>query len=156
MKKIMFALVMVTMACMLVACGAQKNDLDTGYALFKKGDCAGAEVYLDSTIAQPDDIMDLAYAYFLKGQCAEKNGDAALAYENFYASKVVTCYAVDEETHVNLNTYGRSEFCERIIPERLAKLESKVGDPAKVEAIMDKVDGILTDRYLQRFQKRLN
>nr|WP_321256398.1 hypothetical protein [uncultured Pseudodesulfovibrio sp.] len=156
MKKIMCALMVVTMTFMLAACGAQKNDLDAGYALIKKGDCAGAEMYLDSTIAAPDHLMDLAYAYFLKGQCAEKVGDAATAYENFYASKVVTCYAVSEEIHVNLNTYGRSEFCERIIPARLAKLEPEVGDKAKIEAIVDKVDGILTTRYLQRFQKRLN
>jgi len=156
MKKIMFALAMVTMTFMLAACGAQKNELDTGYALIKKGDCAGAEMYLDATIAEPEHIMDLAYAYFLKGQCAEKAGDAASAYENFYASKVVTCYAVGEETHVNLNTYGRSEFCERIIPQRLAKLKSEIGDSTKIEAIEDKVDGILTARYLERFQKRLN
>ena len=127
------------------------NELDKGYALFKQGDCAGAAPYLEDTIAQPDDIMDLAYAYFLKGRCAEKTGDAALAYESYYASKIVGCYAVAHDTHVNLNTYARSEFCDRKIPEILERVEPDVGGAAKVKAITNKVDSELNARYMEQF-----
>ncbi|NDV17872.1 hypothetical protein GO013_00375 [Pseudodesulfovibrio sp. JC047] len=156
MKKVMFAVAMVSMLFMVAACGAQKNELDDGYALVKQGDCAGAQPYLDATIADPEQLMDLAYAYFLKGQCAEKAGDFEAAYKNFYGAKVVTCYAVNEEIHVNFNTYGRSEFCERIIPEKLAKLHKQIGNDQTVEAIINTMDEVLNARYLQRFQKRLD
>jgi len=155
MKKLIVLVAVVAMGLMLVGCGAQKNELDKGHALVKAGDCVGADPYLEDTIANPDDIMDLAYAYFLKGKCAEKAGNAAMAYENYYAAKVVTCYAVANETHVNLNTYGRSEFCEKIIPNMLERIAPDVGGAAKVEAIIDKVDGILTARYMERFNPRL-
>ncbi|QGY41650.1 hypothetical protein GM415_16485 [Pseudodesulfovibrio cashew] len=136
------------MALLLAACGAQKNDLDIGQGFYKQGDCASALPYLDSTIASPDSLMDLGYAYFIKAKCAEKSGDIPDAYENYYAAKVVACYVVAHDTHVNLNTYGRSEFCERIIPAKLEELAPRAGD---VGAIKAKVDGKLHARYLERF-----
>lgn len=152
MKKVtLIAAVFVVM--LMAGCGAQKNELDQGYALFKAGDCAGAAPYLDTTIAAPDDLMDLAYAYFIKGKCAEKSGDAAAAYENFYAAKVVTCYSVAHDTHVNLNTYARSEYCQKRLPEMLEKLAPSVGKD-KVEAIRAKVDTKLHARYMDRFVKK--
>ena len=151
MKKLVVLAGVLTMGLMLAGCGTHMNELDKGYTLVKDGDCAGAAPYLEDTIAQPDDIADLAYAYFLKGKCAEKTGNAASAYENYYAAKIVACYAVAHDTHVNLNTYGRSEFCQKIIPEMLAKLAPAVGGPAKVEAITDKVDAVLNARYMERF-----
>ncbi|MBI9079000.1 MAG: hypothetical protein JEY79_04575 [Pseudodesulfovibrio sp.] len=155
MKKLIVLVAVVALGLMLGGCGAQKNELDKGYTLVQAGDCAGAGPYLEDTIANPDGIMDLAYAYFLKGKCAEKAGDAAMAYENYYASKIVACYAVSNDIHVNLNTYGRSEFCERIIPQMLKKIAPDVGEASKVEAITDKVDGILTARYMERFKSNL-
>lgn len=153
MKKLLVLTTIIAMGLLLAGCGAgQKNELDVGHELVKKGDCAGASPYLEDTIAQPDDILDLAYAYFLKGKCAEKTGDAAAAYENYYAAKIVACYAVSHDLHANLNTYGRSEFCERIIPDMLIKLEPDVG-AEKVKAIRSKVDAILNARYMERFYK---
>lgn len=154
MKKMVVLFAILAMGLLLGACGVQKNALDVGHDFVKAGDCAGATPYLDQTIAQPDDISDLAYAYFLKGKCAEKAGDAAAAYENYYAAKIVACYAVAHDTHVNLNTYGRSEFCEKIIPDMLKKLAPQVGETSKVEAIVDKVDAILNARYMERFNPR--
>ncbi|MGL1863855.1 MAG: hypothetical protein OCC46_15130 [Pseudodesulfovibrio sp.] len=150
MKKLTMLVVLLAMSLMLAACGSHKNELDIGYDLAKKGDCSGADPYLTDTIANPDDIMDLALAYFLKGKCAEKAGDAAMAYENYYAAKIVSCYAVANDTHVNMNTYGRSEYCQKIIPEMLEKLAPDAGD---VEAITNKVDQALHARYLERFAK---
>ena len=154
MKKLVVLIAILTMGLRLAGCGTHMNELDTGHALVKDGDCAGAAPYLEDTIAQPDDILDLGYAYFLKGKCAEKAGNAALAYENYYAAKIVACYAVAHDTHANLNTYGRSEFCEKIIPEMLEKLAPKVGEASKVEAIVDKVDATLNARYMERFNPR--
>ncbi len=150
MKKLTMLVVLLAMSLMLAACGSHKNELDIGHGLIQKGDCVGADSYLTDTIANPDDIMDLAYAYFLKGKCAEKAGDAAMAYENYYAAKIVSCYAVANDTHVNMNTYGRSEYCQKIIPEMLEKLAPDAGD---VKAITAKVDGVLHARYLERFAK---
>jgi len=156
MKRILTATVMTVMVFLLAACGAQKNDLDTGYGLVRQGDCAGAQVYLDNTIAQPRSAMDMAYAYFLKGRCAEQASDYETAYENFYAAKVLVCYVVSTSTHVNLDTYARSEYCQKIIPEKLEALSAKIGDPAKVEAIKGRVNGILRADYLKRFDKKPN
>ncbi|WP_319472091.1 hypothetical protein [uncultured Pseudodesulfovibrio sp.] len=148
MKKSVLLVVVFSMALMLAACGAQKNELDVGHDLFMKGDCAGAAPYLDDTIAQPDSLMDLAYACFLKGRCAEKSGDITSAYEYFYASKVVAGYVVAHDTHVNLNTYGRSEFVQVKIPALLAKLEPDLG-AEKVKAVTAKVDKALQSEYLK-------
>ena len=153
MKKLTLIIALVAMSFMLAACGAQKNELDKGHALFQAGDCAGAAPYLADTIAAPENIMDMGYAYFLKAKCAEKAGDAAAAYENYYAAKIVTCYAVATDTHVNLNTYARSEYCQKIIPEMLAKIAPDVGAD-KVKAIRAKVDSVLHAKYLERFAKQ--
>lgn len=151
MKKVTVLLAIFAMTLLLAACGAQKNELDMGHDLVKQGDCAGAAPYLNDTIAAPDDLMDMAYAYFLKGKCAEKAGDAATAYENYYAAKIVACYSVAHDVHVNLNTYGRSEYCQKIIPEMLAKLAPDAGN---VDAIEEKVDKTLHAKYLERFAKK--
>lgn len=151
MKRMLLLFAFLAMTLMLVGCGAQKNDLDIGHKLFEEGNCVEAQSYFDTTIAQPDDLMDMAYAYFLKGRCAEKGGDADGAYKNYYAAKLISCYAVAHETHVNLNTYGRSEFCQRIIPEMLEKLAPKVSNR---EAITQEVDGTLHAKYLERFVKK--
>jgi hypothetical protein len=156
MKRILLVAVMTATVSLLAACGAQKNDLDTGWAMVKQGDCADAQVYLDNTIAQPQSAMDLAYAYFLKGRCAEQASDFEGAYRNYYAAKVVACYVVSHDTHVNLNTYARSEYCQKIIPEKLEALSEKIDDPAKVEHIEGEVNGILRADYLKRFDKHLN
>ncbi|MCG2733842.1 MULTISPECIES: hypothetical protein [Pseudodesulfovibrio] len=151
MKKMLMVCVMIVMAAALVACGGQKTPLDVGAALYKQGDCAAAQPYFDETIAHPGETMDIAYAYFLKAKCAEKAGDAAAAYENYYAAKIVVCYAVSVSTeHENLNTYARSEYCERILPDTLNTLAPDVGE-AKVEAIKAKVNAELHDRYMQQF-----
>lgn len=148
MKKVVLLIVVLALGALLTACGPKKNDLDIGHALQKDGKCAEAIPYFDTIIAEPDTIMDLAYAYFLKGRCAEADGDFASAYENYYAAKIVSCYAVNNDVHVNLNTYGRSEFCQKIIPEMLTKLAPKAGD---TQALKDKVDLKLKERYLERF-----
>lgn len=153
MKKLSMLIGILVMGLMLAGCGAQKNDLDLGHDLAQNGDCAGAQPYLDSTIASPDDLMDMALAYYIKGECANKVGDAATAYENYYAAKVVVCYAIAHDTHINLNTYGRSEYCQRIIPQKLKELEPNAGD---VQAIRDKVDTALHERYLERFATGTN
>ncbi len=147
-KSVLLLVVVFSMAFMLAACGAQKNELDMGHDLFMKGDCAGAMPYLDDTIARPDSLMDLAYACFLKGRCAEKSGDITSAYESFYASKVVAGYVVAHDTHVNLNTYGRSEFVQVKIPALLAKLAPDLG-AEKVKAVTAKVDKALQAEYLK-------
>lgn len=155
MKKLAVFVAIVCMTLSLAACGAQKNDLDIGQTMVKKGDCAGAAPYLEKTIAQPDALLDLALAYFLKGKCADTAGDVAGAYENFYAAKIVACYSVAHDEHINLNTYGRSEYCERILPEMLKRLEPKLGKE-KADAIRTKVDTVLNARYLERFYKPTN
>lgn len=153
MKKLLVLTTIIALGLLLAGCGAtQKTQLDVGQALVNSGDCAGAAPYLEDTIAQPDDILDLAYAYFLKGRCAEKANNAAAAYENFYAAKIVGCYAVAHDIHANLDTYARSDFCQRIIPDMLAKIEPKVG-AEKVKKITTKVDGILNARYMEQFYK---
>ncbi|QJB54884.1 tetratricopeptide repeat protein [Pseudodesulfovibrio sp. zrk46] len=151
MKKVTFLLAVFAMTLLLTACGAQKNELDIGHDLVKQGDCAGAAPYLEDTIAAPDDLMDMAYAYFLKGKCAEDSGNVDGAFENYYAAKIVACYAVANDVHVNLNTYARSEYCQKIIPEMLAKLEPSVSNPA---AIKEKVDSVLHAKYLDQFVKK--
>lgn len=156
MKKTLSLALVVLVAIILAGCGAQKNALDTGHDMVKAGDCAGAAPYLDATIIEPDSALDLAYAYFLKAHCAEQASDFAAAYENYYAAKIVACYVVTHDTHVNLNTYARNEYCQRIIPEKLAELAPKVGDKTAVEHIEGKVNNVLTAKYLQRFEKRLN
>lgn len=156
MKRFLLVAAMTAMVSLLAACGAQKNDLDQGFAMLKQGDCAGAQVYLDNTIAQPDSAMDLAYAYFLKGKCAEGAADYKTAYKNYYAAKVVACYVVSRQTHVNLDTYARSDYCERIIPAKLEALSAKIDDPAAIERIEGEVNGILKADYLKQFEKRLN
>jgi hypothetical protein len=151
MKKLLMVAVMIAMAAVLAGCGGQKTPLDVGADLYRQGDCAGAQPYFDETIANPDETMDIAYAYFLKAKCAEKAGDAAAAYENFYAAKIVVCYAVSVSTeHENLNTYARSDYCERILPDTLNTLAPDVGAD-KVEAITAKVNAALNARYMQQF-----
>ncbi|WP_285906309.1 hypothetical protein [Pseudodesulfovibrio pelocollis] len=151
MKKMLMVAVLMGVAAALAACGGQRTALDEGVALYKQGDCAGAQSYFDQTIARPNETMDIAYAYFLKAKCAEKAGDAATAYENYYAAKVVVCYDVATNTeHENLNTYARSEYCERILPDTLNTLAPDVG-AAKVEAITAKVNAELNARYMQQF-----
>ena len=153
MKRILLTATMMAMISLLAACGAQKTDLDLGWAMVKQGNCAQAQVYLDNAIAQPGKAIDLAYAYFLKGKCAEQASDYPAAYQNFYAAKVVVCYVVAHQTHVNLDTYARSEYCQRILPAKLEKLSDKIDDPAKIEHIEGTVDGILRAEYLKRFAK---
>ena len=148
MRKILLTAVIIAMGLLLAGCGAQKNELDLGNHLVQTGKCEEAQPHLDATISKPDTILDLAYAYFLKGQCAEKAGDFPMAYKNYYAAKIVACYAVERQTHVNLNTYGRSEFCQRKIPEKLVELAPKAGD---TQALQDQVDLILHERYLEGF-----
>ncbi|WP_319583851.1 hypothetical protein [uncultured Pseudodesulfovibrio sp.] len=155
MKRILLAAAMTAMISLLAACGAQKNDLDTGWALVKQGNCAQAQVYLDNTIAQPDSAMDLAYAYFVKGKCAENASDYEAAYQNYYAAKIVACYVVATETHVNMDTYARSDYCQRILPAKLEELSAKIDDPAKIEHIEGTVNGILRAEYLKRFDRKL-
>ncbi|WP_272700241.1 hypothetical protein [Desulfovibrio sp. Fe33] len=156
MKRILMATAMTVMVLQLAACGAQKNDLDIGAGLIRQGDCAGAQVYLDNIIAEPRNAMDMAYAYFLKGRCAEQASDYEAAYENFYAAKILVCYAVSNSTHVNLDTYARSEYCQKLIPEKLEALSAKISDPAKIESIESRVNGILRADYLKRFVKKPN
>lgn len=144
MKKLMILLVVLVLA----GCGAQKSDLDIGHAFVKEGKCADALPYLDQTISHPDDLMDIAYAYFLKGRCAEKAGEMAKAYEFFYATKRVTCYSVEHDTNVNLNTYARSEYCQEGLPAKLKELEPAAGD---VASIRQQVDSRLHAKYLERF-----
>jgi hypothetical protein len=151
MKKVLMIAAMLVVAAALAGCGGQRTPLDEGVALYKQGDCAGAQPFFDQTIVRPDETMDIAYAYFLKAKCAEKAGDAATAYENYYAAKVVVCYDVATNTeHENLNTYARSEYCERILPDTLNRLAPDVG-AAKVEAIKAKVNEELNARYMQQF-----
>jgi len=151
MKKVTFLLAVFAMTMLLAACGAQKNELDLGHDLVKQGDCAGAAPYLDETIAMPDDLADMTYAYFLKGKCAEQAGDMASAYENYYAAKIVACYIVANDTHVNLNTYARSEYCQVILPKKLKELAPGAGN---IDAIEEKVDLKLHAKYLERFAKK--
>ena len=151
MKKIAVFAAFVLLLLSLAAC-AQKTDLDIGDEMVKSGNCAGAMPHLDATIAQPQQIMDMALAYFLKGKCAKDSGDIADAYKNYYAAKKVACYAVAHETYTNLNTYGRNEYCDRIIPKMLAELEPQLGKD-KVASIRAAVDKKLEDRYLKRFVK---
>ena len=151
MKKTAVFAALLLLVLSLAAC-AQKSDMDIGDEMVKSGNCAGAIPHLDATIAQPEQIMDMALAYFLKGKCAKDAGDIADAYKNYYAAKKVACYAVAHETHTNLNTYGRNEYCERIIPEMLAQLELQLGEN-EVASIRAAVDKKLEDRYLKGFVK---
>tara|TARA_Y100001933_G_C18631935_1_gene410756 strand:- start:81 stop:527 length:447 start_codon:yes stop_codon:yes gene_type:complete len=144
MKKLMVLLVVMVLA----GCGAQKSDLNIGHAFVKDGNCAEALPYLDQTISNPDDLMDIAYAFFLKARCAEKAGEIAKAYEYLYATKRVTCYSVEHETNVNLNTYARSEYCQEGLPAKLKELEPSAGD---VKAIRQQVDSRLHAKYLEQF-----
>lgn len=153
MKKSILLVAIFSMAFLMAACGAQKTEFDRGQDLFKAGDCASAIPYFDDTIAHPHEITELAYAYFLKGRCAEQSGDAALAYENFYAAKIVGCYAVAQDVNVGWNTYGRSEFCQEIIPNMLTKIAPDVGGADKIKAITDKVDATLHEQYLKKVMK---
>lgn len=152
MKKMIVLACIMALGLMLMGCGVKQNELDKGHELVNKGDCTGATPYLEDTIAMPDDILDLGYAYFLMGRCAEKAGDKAAAYENYYAAKIVACYAVAHDTHASLNSYGRSEFCQVKIPAILEKLAPELG-AAEVDRITKKVDGVLHARYLERFYK---
>lgn len=148
MKSVVLAIGVIIMSMGLAACGGQKTDLAVGQELAKSGNCGDAVSYFDSTIAEPDMIMDMAYAYYGKARCAEKAGDIPAAYENYYAAKVVACYAVAHDKNTNLNTYARSEFCQKIIPEKLAELAPEAGD---TKAIRSKVNATLNERYLERF-----
>lgn len=150
MKKRLGLLCCLALALLLAGCGAKKNELDKGHELVNKGDCTGAMPYLEDTIAMPDDTLDMGYAYFLMGKCAEKSGDLPMAFENYYAAKIVSCYVVANDTHVNLNTYARSDYCQRIIPEMLSKIEAEIG-PDEAVRIKKKVDDILHAKYLERF-----
>lgn len=147
MKKLVVAVAVLTLGLLLAGCGT-KSDLAIGHSLFEDGNCAEAIPYFDSTIAETKQIMDLAYAFFYKGRCAEEAGDAAGAYENYYAAKKVSCYAVANDLNTNLNTYARSEFCQKLIPERLKELAPKAGD---TQALRDKIDLKLEERYLEKF-----
>lgn len=144
MKKMMLLLIVLVLA----GCGAQKSNLDIGNDLVKEGKCAQAQVYLDQTIDTPEDLMDMAYAYFLKARCAENAGNMPKAYEYYYATKRVTCYSVEHDTNVNLNTYARSDYCQKVLPAKLKELEGSAGD---VKTIRAQVDERLHERYLQRF-----
>jgi len=151
MKRMLMVAILMGVAAALAACGGQRTALDEGVALYKQGDCVAAQPFFDQTIARPNETMDIAYAYFLKAKCADKAGDAATAYENYYAAKVVVCYDVATSTeHENLNTYARSEYCERILPDTLHKLAPDVG-AAGVRAIEDKINAELNARYMQQF-----
>ncbi|MUM76086.1 hypothetical protein GKC30_00380 [Pseudodesulfovibrio sp. F-1] len=151
MKRILMVAMLLGVAAALAACGGQRTALDQGVALYKQGDCAAAQPFFDQTIARPNETMDIAYAYFLKAKCAENAGDAAGAYENYYAAKIVVCYDVATSTeHENLNTYARSEYCERILPDTLHKLAPDVG-AAEVKAIKAKINAELNARYMQQF-----
>lgn len=153
MKKCIGLLLCLALVFVLAGCGAQKNELDKGHELVKMGDCPGATPYLEDTIAMPENTLDLGYAYFLMGKCAEKNGNFAMAFENYYAAKVVSCYVVANDTHANLNTYARSEYCQRIIPEMLSKIEPKIG-ANEAERIKKKVDSILHAKNLEQFHEQ--
>lgn len=153
MKRLTVMLCIIALGFVLAGCGAKKNELDKGHELVNKGDCTGAMPYLEDTIAMPDDTLDMAYAYFLIGKCAEKSGNLAVAYKNYYAAKVIACYVVKNETHSNLNTLGRSEYCQRIIPEMLEKIAPTIG-ANEVDRITKEVDGILHEKYLDQFHNQ--
>lgn len=154
MKNSLTFALLLGLSLALAACGAaQKSDIAIGQALYKDGKCADAQPYLDSTIQNPEQITDLGLAYYLKGKCAEEAGDMPIAYANYYATKVVACYSVAHDTQINLNTYGRAEFCEQILPKMLEQIAPQVG-AEKAEAIRAKVDKHLEDRYLQQFYKK--
>jgi len=146
MKKVVLMIAALMLGGLLAGCGGQKSSLAVGQSLVKEGNCTGAIPYFDDTIAAPTTIMDLAYAYYGKGNCAEKAGDIPAAYENLYSAQVVACYAVANDTNKNLNLYARSEFCQKIIPERLAELAPKAGD---VKAIRERVKTALEQRHLE-------
>lgn len=147
MKKAILMLASLALVAALVGCGS-KTDLAMGKDLMDGGNCAEAMPYFDATIAAPQQLMDMAYAYVYKGVCAEKAGRFTEAYENIYAGKVVTKYALAHATETNLNSYARSEFAERIIPEKLAELQPKAGNAA---SIRKKVDVKLHEKYLEQF-----
>lgn len=155
MKRFLLVVAMVIVLSALVSCGAQKTEISQGIDLYKAGDCEAAIPHLDAAIANPEVTMDVAYAYYLKGQCAEKAGDAAKAYEYYYAAKRITCYEIGNERNTVYNTYGRSEFCQRILPEKLKALAPTVGKE-QIQTITAKMDEQLNDRYMERFQKRLS
>lgn len=156
MKKTLLVAALLALVACLTACGAQRNELDAGDDLVRRGDCAGAQVHLENTIAQPDSASDLAYAYYLKGGCAEAAGDFAAAYENYYAAMIVSCYVAGKDTHADMNSHARGEYCQKIIPAKLEDLSTRISDPASIERIEAKVDASLRPDYLDRFEKRLN
>ncbi|MEF2232279.1 MAG: hypothetical protein V3571_15200 [Pseudodesulfovibrio sp.] len=153
MKKMLTFALLLGLSLALAACGAAKSDIATGNTLVKEGKCAEAAQYLDNTIKDPAQITDLGLAYYLKAKCAEEADDLATAYAGYYATKIVACYSVAHDTSVNLNTYGRTEFCENILPKKLEALAPKVGTD-KVNEIRAKVDKHLEDRYLEQFYKK--
>lgn len=154
MKRLLFVALMVAAASLLAGCGAQKTELDIAQGMIRQGDCSGAAPHLDAVVAAPGSALDLAYAYFSKGKCAELAEDYAGAYRNYYAAKVVGCYAVAHDEMISFNTYARSEYCQVTIPKKLAELEPKVGDKARIEHIEGEVNGQLTAEYLKRFDKK--
>ena len=153
MKKSLILALLMGLALSLAACGAVKSDIATGNALVKEGKCAEAQPYLDKTIKNPAQLTDLGLAYYLKGKCAEEAGDLAGAYAGYYATKIVACYSVEHDPVVNLNTYGRTEFCEQILPKKLEALAPQVGKD-KINEVRAKVDKHLEDKYLQQFYKK--
>jgi len=148
MKKLIFVIAAIMMVALVAGCGGHKSDLAMGNDLFKEDNCAEAVPYFDASIENTKDIMELAHAYFLKGMCAEKSGDMDLAYEKVYSAKVVACYAVANNIQASLNTYARSEFCQKIIPDMLKKMEDKVSDPAAIRKLVDEK---LHARYMEKF-----
>lgn len=152
MRKTILLVTYLALGLMLAACGPKQNGLDIGHAMVQEGNCAGASPYLQETIVSPDNLEDLAHAYYLKGECARQTGDAAKAYENYFAAKRVGAYIVAHDTHINLNTYGRSEFVEEIIPKKLAALVPDIGE-AKVKDIKAKVNASLEERYLKEIMR---
>ncbi|WP_316901324.1 hypothetical protein [Pseudodesulfovibrio indicus] len=154
MKRILFVAMMMATAFLLTACGAQKTELDIGQQMVRDGDCAGAAPHLDAVIASPGSALNLAHAYFSKGKCAELAENYPEAYKNYYAAKVVGCYAVAHDEMISYNTYARSEYCQVTIPRKLQELEPKIGDKAKIEHIEGEVNNLLTAEYLKRFDKK--
>lgn len=154
MKRLLLVALMVAAVSLLVGCGAQKTELDIAQGMIRQGDCAGAAPHLDTVVAAPGSALDLAYAYFAKGKCAELAEDYPEAYRNYYAAKVVGCYAVAHDEMISFNTYARSEYCQVTIPKKLKELEPMIGDKAKIEHIEGEVNNLLTAEYLKRFDKK--
>ncbi|WP_419787564.1 hypothetical protein [Pseudodesulfovibrio sp.] len=151
MKNLLTCALLLGFSLVLAACGAMsKSDVAIGHSLVKDGKCAEAQPYLESTIQNPQRLLDLGLAYYLEGSCAEKSGDLAAAYKNYYATKVIACFSVDHDEQVNLNTYGRAAYCDTILPEKLKQLEPKVG-AEKTEALRKEIDKILHQKYMEKY-----